>query len=90
MGGVVSMKNKRSNPVHLELIGNGSADEFIGVHAVPGRLPQLMRFPGESAKAFCARALHSVAGNGAMYATLMYASDLATRSATMTTALAKP
>jgi hypothetical protein len=64
--------------VHLQLIGNGSPDKFIGVHAVPGRLPELLRYPGETAQAFCARALHAVTGTGAFVAMLMYASDSAT------------
>jgi len=59
--------------VHLELLGNGSPDRFIGVHAVPNRLPELLRYPGETAQAFCARALHQVQGAGALVAYLMYA-----------------
>jgi hypothetical protein len=46
---------------------------FIGVHAVPGRLPQLLRFPGESVQAFTQRALHHVDGDGHLMAILMYA-----------------
>lgn len=65
--------NKR--PVHLQLLGNGSPDPFIGVHAVPGRLPMLLRYPGESPQAFCTRALHNATGTGAFCAMLMYASE---------------
>lgn len=61
--------------VHLQLLGNGSPDPFIGVHAVPGRLPQLLRYPGESAQAFCTRALHHVTGTGALWAMLMYENE---------------
>lgn len=66
---------KGAKNVYLLLLGNGSAEKFIGVHAVPGRLPQLLRFPGESAPAFCSRALHHATGSGAMWARLMYACD---------------
>lgn len=69
------MAVKTKQPVHLQLLGNGSADSFIGVYEVPGRLPQLLRYPGESAKAFCNRALHHATGTGAFYAVLMYASE---------------
>ena len=74
-GNTMSRANQAKQPVHLQLIGNGSADPFIGVHAVPGRLPQLLRYPGESAQAFCNRALHHVTGTGALWAMLMYASE---------------
>lgn len=69
------MDVKTNQPVHLHLLGNGSPAPFIGVHAVPGRLPELLRYPGESAPAFCKRALHFVSGTGAIWARLMYASD---------------
>lgn len=58
--------------VALVLIGDGSGRPFIGVHEVPGRLPQLLRYPGESAQAFSQRALHAVQGRGALWARLMY------------------
>lgn len=61
--------------VHLQLIGDGSPDKFIGVHAVPNRLPELLRYPGETAAAFCERALHLATGTGAFVAMLMYAND---------------
>jgi hypothetical protein len=60
---------KKRKGVHLELLGNGSP-LFIGVHALPGRLPELLRFPGETAKAFCNRALHHVQGSGVVVGTL--------------------
>jgi hypothetical protein len=64
-----------AEPVHLQLLGNGSDQPFIGVYAVPGRLPEVLRYPGESALAFSQRALHYVQGPGALWAKLMYASD---------------
>ena len=63
---------KTAPAVHLELLGDGSARPFIGVHAVPNRLPELLRYPGEIAQAFAARALHHVTGSGALWARLMY------------------
>lgn len=69
-----SPKGNRKS-VHLQLLGNGSALPFIGVHAVPNRLPELLRYPGESAEAFSVRALHHVTGPGALWAKLMYAND---------------
>ena len=67
--------SRANTPAHLQLIGNGSTDQFIGVHAVPGRLPALLRLPGESAQAFCTRALHHLDGEGACWARLMYGSE---------------
>ena len=64
---------KPAEPVHLQLIGDGSPDKFIGVHAVPNRLPELLRYPGETAAAFCTRALHHVQGTGVVIGYLMYA-----------------
>ena len=61
--------------VHLELIGNGTNESFVGVHEVPGRLSRLLRYPSESPQAFTQRALHNVTGDGALWAKLMYASD---------------
>ena len=66
---------KTAPAVHLELLGDGSARPFIGVHAVPNRLPEMLRYPGESAQAFAARALHHVTGVGALWAKLIYAAD---------------
>lgn len=66
-------KLDNKSPVHLQLLGNGSAAPFIGVHAVPGRLPELLRYPDESAQAFSNRVLHHVIGTGAVLAWLMYA-----------------
>ncbi|MDO9235704.1 MAG: hypothetical protein Q7U28_06675 [Aquabacterium sp.] len=62
--------------VHLQLIGNGTPEPFIGVHGVPGRLPELLRYPGESSQAFCKRCLHLVSGSGSLWAKLMYASEV--------------
>jgi hypothetical protein len=73
--GVEPLSAKRQNKpkgVHLQLLGNGSPDRFIGVRAVPNRLPELLRYPGETAQAFCARALHYVQGAGPLVAYLMY------------------
>ena len=71
----MTRKVQINQPVHLQLLGNGSAAPFIGVHAVPGRLPEMLRYPGESAQAFCNRVLHHVTGTGAVWAMLMYASE---------------
>ena len=71
----MTRKNQRNHPVHLQLLGDGSTAPFIGVHAVPGRLPELLRYPGESAQAFSNRALHHATGTGAFCARLMYASE---------------
>lgn len=69
----MAVKPKQS--LHLQLLGNGTKDPFIGVHEVPGRLPALLRYPGESAHAFSTRALHHATGTGSIWARLMYASD---------------
>jgi hypothetical protein len=61
--------------VSLVLLGDGSGRPFIGVHEVPGRLPEMLRYPGESAQAFSTRALHAVQGRGALWARLMYRDD---------------
>jgi hypothetical protein len=75
--GVAPQKQpKETKPVHLQLLGNGSMDKFIGVYAVLDRLPELLRWPGEGPKEFCERALHHVKGTGALWAKLMYASDV--------------
>ncbi len=68
-------KFDNKQPVHLQLIGNGSSAPFIGVHAVPGRLPEMLRYPSESPQAFSNRVLHHVTGTGAIWAMLMYASE---------------
>lgn len=62
-------------PVHLVLVGNGKREPFVGVYEVAGRLPELLRYPGESPDAFTLRALHLVQGEGPLWARLMYASD---------------
>jgi hypothetical protein len=58
-------------PCQLHLFGNGRPD-FVGVNEVPGRLPRLLRLPGESAQGFCERALHYVIGAGPLTAMLIY------------------
>ena len=40
--------------------------DLIGLQAVPGRMPQVLRLPGESFKALTQRALHSVTGHGVL------------------------
>ncbi len=71
----MTRKSKARQSVHLQLLGNGSDAPFIGVYEVPGRLPKLLRYPGESAQAFCHRALHLATGTGAIVAMLMYESE---------------
>ena len=66
---------RANTPAHLQLIGNGTSEPFIGVHEVPGRLPAMLRYPGESEAAFCKRALHQLDGEGACWAKLMYRSE---------------
>ena len=66
------MTTRSSDRVHLILMGDGSVRPFIGVHGVPGRMPQLLRLPGETADAFTTRALHAVTGTDALWAALMY------------------
>ena len=80
-GGGLAARPKRnkktSDQVHLVLIGDDSGRRFIGVHAVPDRLPEMLRYPGESAAGFSARVLHCVSGAGALWAKLMYDGDVA-------------
>jgi hypothetical protein len=68
----MSRRNKPGQPVSLQLIGNGTANPFIGVHEVPGRLPTMLRYPGEPTQAFMHRVLHQVRGTGKVVAMLMY------------------
>lgn len=68
-------KDRASTPAHLRLLGNGTSEPFVGVHEVPGRLPAMLRYPGESEAAFSIRALHQLDGEGACWAKLMYRSE---------------
>lgn len=68
-------KDRASTPTLLQMIGNGTSEPFVGVHEVPGRLPAMLRYPGESEEAFSRRALHQLDGEGACWARLMYASE---------------
>lgn len=57
--------------VELILIPPGCADEdqIIGINAVPGRLPAIRRLANEPVSSLIQRALHAVAGGGAVLAT---------------------
>lgn len=46
--------------------------DLIGLQAVPGRMPEVLRLPGESLKAMTRRALHSVTGRGAVLVFPLY------------------
>ncbi len=63
---------KPVKPVHLILMGDGSQRPFIGAHAICNHLPQMLRYPGESAQAFSHRVLHAVTGSGVIRGMLMY------------------
>lgn len=63
---------KPDKPVRLILLGDGSQRPFIGVHAIPNHLPEMLRYPGESAQAFSHRVLHAVTGSGVVRGMLMY------------------
>ena len=65
---------------HLTLLGDGSGRPFIGVHGVRGRLPTLMRLPGETAQAFNDRAVRAVMDTSPVWALLMYADDAGEQS----------
>lgn len=39
---------------------------IIGLHAVPNRMPEIRRMPGESLSAMLRRALHEVTGSGVL------------------------
>jgi hypothetical protein len=67
-----SGRAKPVKPVRLILLGDGSLRPFIGVHAIPNHLPELLRYPGESAQAFSHRVLHAVTGSGVVRGMLMY------------------
>lgn len=57
---------------NLTLLGDGSGRPHIGVHGVRGRLPTLMRLPGETAEAFSERAARAVVDSAPVWALLMY------------------
>ena len=68
-------KTRASTPATLAMFGNGTSEPFVGVLGVPGRLPTILRLPGESADAFCKRALHLLDGSGPCMAKLLYRSE---------------
>ena len=40
--------------------------DLIGLQAVPGRMPEVLRLPGETPQALVKRALHTVTGRGVL------------------------
>jgi hypothetical protein len=58
------MKNHAESVRMLVLFTSTPDADVIGLKAVPGRLPQVLRFPGESQKAMRHRALSMVIGSG--------------------------
>jgi len=63
---------KPVKPLRLILLGDGTNRPFIGVHAITNHLPEMLRYPGESAQAFSHRVLHAVTGSGVIRGMLMY------------------
>ena len=60
-------RKKAPEPCEMLLIPPHRPDaDLIGLQAVPGRMPQVLRLPGESPKALVQRALHSVTGRGVL------------------------
>lgn len=57
-------KKKRKPVLMIVMPGPLGGGEVIGLHAVPNRMNQISRFPGESLAMMERRALHSVTGGG--------------------------
>lgn len=58
-------RKKAPEPCEMLLIPPHRPDaDLIGLQAVPGRMPEVLRLPGETPKALVKRALHSVTGRG--------------------------
>ena len=58
-------RKRGTEPCKLLLVPPHRPDaELIGLQAVPGRMPTVMRLPGEDLKALMQRALHYVTGCG--------------------------
>jgi hypothetical protein len=66
------MTRKHTNETRLILIGNESGQEFIGAWAIPGRLPEMHRFPFESREMFSQRCRLALTGHGTAMGWLMY------------------
>jgi len=72
----MTKRSQIGQPVYVRFIAIAAAGPFIGCHADPGgRLPEMLRYPGESPDAFCSRALHHVTGTGPLSVMLMYPSE---------------
>jgi hypothetical protein len=70
------MTRKHTNETRLILIGDESGREFIGAWAIPGRLPEMHRFPLESREMFSQRCRLALTGHGTALGWLMYADAL--------------
>lgn len=67
---------RRLEPCELLLIPpHRPDDELIGLQAVPNRMPEVLRLPGESLEALVRRALHSVKGGGVLLVYPMFKED---------------
>lgn len=66
------MPRKHTIEDRLILIGNESGQEFIGAWAIPGRLPEMHRFPFESREMFSQRCRLALIGHGTALGWLMY------------------
>jgi hypothetical protein len=58
----------RRPPCELVLMNVCPDSQIVGLHAVPNRLPEVLRLPGESLQALLTRALHLVTGAGQLVA----------------------
>lgn len=66
-------RKKAPEPCEMLLIPPHRPDaDLIGLQAVPGRMPEVLRLPGESPKALVKRALHSVTGRGPLLVYPLY------------------
>lgn len=58
-------KNRKREPVCMFIMpGPLHEREVIGLHAVPNRMEQVLRLPGETLAMMEKRAVHSVTGGG--------------------------
>lgn len=61
--------------ITAEILGEGTPERYIGIPAIPGRLPEMRRKPGEGMHAFTLRALSELKGIGAVVQQTLFISD---------------
>lgn len=54
--------------IDLLIVPTGNPDKIVGLRAVDGRMPEILRLPGESLANLAQRALQAVRGAGPLLA----------------------